>query len=73
MVPTLVPKHNSRFESSTAQSVDHDDRLTFMKYLVQEKFADSMWNLVSAPCSETGLTLRTFFIVGFSSPNFAQR
>ena len=37
LVPTLVPMHNSSFEFSAAQSVDPDDRLTFMKHLVEIK------------------------------------
>ena len=44
VVPTLVLKHNSRFRllcfrsaMMTPQSVNRDDRLTFMKHLVERK------------------------------------
>ena len=50
------------FELSAAQSVDHDGRLTVLKHLDVRK-SHSLWNLVSAPCSETGPNSRTLLIV----------
>ena len=56
-------KHFNQLRDCSAQSVDHDDRSTFLKHLVEIKIAVSLRNLVSAPCSETGLNLRTSLFV----------
>ena len=46
------------------------DQLLFMKHLVERKITVSLWNVVSVPCSET---CSFSLMVGFQSPNFAQR
>ena len=63
------------FEFSAAQSVDHDDRLTFMKHLVQRKsqFPCGMLFLRLAQKQVQIWGRRFSSILGFRSPNFAQR
>ena len=62
LVPTLVPKHNSRFWVSAAQSVGLDD-CNLYETFGAKKIAVFLWNLVSAPCSGTGPNLRTSLFV----------
>ena len=63
------------FKFSASHSVDHDDRLTFMKHLVQRKsqFPRRMLFLCLAQ-KQVQISRRHFsLILGFRSPNFAQR
>ena len=79
LVPMLVPKHNSRFRvfwfRVFAQSADHDDRLTFLKHLVERKaqFPCGMLFLRLAQ-KQARIWVRCISsILGFRSRNFAQR
>ena len=65
LVPTSVPKHNSRFWVflSTICWTWWSINIYEIFKFCWKKIAVSMWNLVSAPCSETGPNLRTWLFV----------
>ena len=65
LVPTLVPKQNSRFRVFCGIICWLWWSINIYEPLVQRKSQVPLWNLVSAPCSETGPKLRTsVFVTG---------
>ena len=62
-VPTLVPKHNSRFRIFSSSHCWSWWSINIYKTFGRKKIAVSLWNLVSVPCSETGPNLRTSIFV----------
>ena len=64
LVPTLVPKHTSRFRIFSSTICWSLWSINIYETLGGMKFAVSLCNVVSAPCSETGLNLMTLLFVG---------
>ena len=62
-VPTVVPKHNSRFRVFRRTICWSWWSINIYETFGPNKIAVSLWNLVSAPCSETGPNLRTLLFV----------
>ena len=57
LVPTLVPKHNSRFRVFRRTICWSWWSINIYETFVRKKIAVSLCNLVSVPCSETGPNL----------------
>ena len=62
-VPTMVPKHNSRFRVFSRTLCWSGRLINTYETFGRNKIAVSLWNLVSALCSETGPNLRTLHFV----------
>ena len=63
LVPTLVPKHNSRFWVFCRTICWTWWSINIFETFGRKKIAVILRNLVSAPCSETGPNLRTSLFV----------
>ena len=63
LVPTLVPKHNSRFWVFRRTICWSWWSINIYETFCAKKIAVSLRNVVSAPCSETGPDLRTTLFV----------
>ena len=63
LVPTLVPKHNSRFWVFRRTICWSWWSINIYETFGAKKIAVSLRNVVSAPCSETGPNLRTSLFV----------
>ena len=63
LVPTLVPKYNSRFRVFRSTIVWLRWSINIYEAFCRNKIAVSLWNLVFAPCSETGPHLKTLLFV----------
>ena len=59
LVPTLVPKHNSRFWVCCRTICWSWWSINIYETFGRNKIAVSLWNFVSASCSESGPNLRT--------------
>ena len=59
-VPTLVPKHNSRFRVFRLTICWLRWSINIYETVGRKKIAFSLWNVVYSPCSETGSNVRTF-------------
>ena len=63
LVPTLVPKHNSRFRVFRRTICWSWWSINIYETFGRNKIAVFLWSLVSAPCSERGPNLRTSLFV----------
>ena len=63
LVPTLVPKHNSRLRAFRRTICWSWWSTDIAETFGRKKIAVSLWNVVSAPCSETGPNSRTSLFV----------
>ena len=57
LVPTLVPKHNSRFWVFRRTICWSWWSINIYETFGRKKIIVSFWNVVSAPCSETGIEI----------------
>ena len=63
LVPTLVPKHNLRFRVFRSTIYWSWWLINIYETFGGKKITVSLWNVVSAPCYETGPNLRMLLVV----------